>query len=70
VIRFLNAKNIKPVNIHRQICEVYGDVMNDTMVRKWVRLFNGSRTNFHDEERTKRPPLDNDVLVQVKKKNS
>ncbi|KAL4143360.1 hypothetical protein QTP88_005698 [Uroleucon formosanum] len=55
VIRFLNAKNIKPVDIHGQICE--------------VRLFNEGRTNVHDEERTGRPSLISDVLVQeVEKK--
>ena len=70
VIRFLNAKNIKPVDIHRQICEVYGEnAMSDSMVRRWVRLFNEGRTNVHDEERTGRPSLISDVLVQeVEKK--
>ena len=34
VIRFLQAKNIQPANIHRQVCEVYGEgVMSDSMVR-------------------------------------
>jgi transposase len=65
VIRFLNAKNIKPVDIHRQICEVYGEnAMSDSMVRRWMRLFNEGRTNVHDEERTGRPSLISDVLVQ------
>jgi hypothetical protein len=41
VIRFLNAKNVKPADIHRQICEVYGEnAVSDGMVRKWVRQFN------------------------------
>jgi hypothetical protein len=36
-----------------------------------VRLFNEDLTNVHDKERTGRPPLVNDVLVQeVEKKNS
>ena len=40
VIRFLNARNVKPTDIH-QICEVYGEnAMSDGMVRKWVRKFN------------------------------
>ncbi|KAL4142110.1 hypothetical protein QTP88_004631 [Uroleucon formosanum] len=70
VIRFLNAKNIKPVDIHGQICEVYGEnAMSHSMVRRWVRLFNEGRTNVHDEERTGRPSLISDVLVQeVEKK--
>jgi hypothetical protein len=42
VIRFLNAKNILAVEIHRQLLEVYGEVvMNEGDVRKWCRLFNG-----------------------------
>jgi len=41
VIRFLNARNVIPNEIHRQICQVYGDnAMSDGMVRKWVRMFN------------------------------
>lgn len=41
VIRFLNARNIKPADIHRQLCEVYGDdAISDGMVRRWVRKFN------------------------------
>lgn len=55
-------------SIHRQISEVYGDVMSDSMVGDEWRLFNEGRTNVHDEERTGRPSLVNDVLVQVEKK--
>jgi hypothetical protein len=41
VIRFLNARNVKLADIHRQICEVYGEnAMRDGMMRKWVRKFN------------------------------
>ena len=41
VIRFLNARDVLPNEIHHQICQVYGDsAMIDGMVRKWVRLFN------------------------------
>jgi len=41
VIRFLNARNVLPSEIHHHICQVYGDnVMSDGMVRKWVRMFN------------------------------
>jgi len=36
VIRFLNARNVQPSEIHHQICQVYGDnAMSDGMVRKW-----------------------------------
>jgi hypothetical protein len=56
VIRFLNARNVKPADIHRQICEVYGEnAMSDGMVGKWVRQFNEGRENAHDEARSGRP---------------
>jgi hypothetical protein len=32
---FLNARNVKPADTHRHVCEVYGENdMNDGMVRK------------------------------------
>jgi hypothetical protein len=41
VISFLNARKIKPHDIHSQLCEVYGEhAMSDSMVRRWVRHFN------------------------------
>ncbi|GBN32531.1 hypothetical protein AVEN_45736-1 [Araneus ventricosus] len=41
VIRFLNAKKVKPAEIHRQLVEIYGEnVMTGGMVRKCVRQFN------------------------------
>ena len=50
VIRFLNARNVLPSEIHHQICQVYGDnAMSDGMVRKCVRMFNEGRENVHDE---------------------
>jgi len=56
VIRFMNARNVLPSEIHHQICQVYGDVaMSDGMVRKWVRMFNKGRENVHDEARIGRP---------------
>lgn len=51
VIRFLNAKGVRPIEIYRQITEVYGNVMNEASVRKWCIMFNGGRTNVHEEER-------------------
>jgi len=44
VIRFLNARNVLPSEIHHQICQVYGDnAMSDGMLRKWARMFNEGR---------------------------
>ena len=50
VIRFLNARNVLPSEIHHQIRQVYGDnAMSEGMVRKWVQMFNEGRENVHDE---------------------
>jgi transposase len=58
VIRFLNARNVKPADIHRQICEAYGEnVMSDGLVRKWVRKFKEGRDSVHDEPRSGRPSV-------------
>ncbi|GBL78083.1 hypothetical protein AVEN_103134-1, partial [Araneus ventricosus] len=47
VIRFLNARNVKPGEIQRKLVEIYGEnVMTDGMFRKWVRQFNDGRTMF------------------------
>jgi hypothetical protein len=49
VIRFLNAQNVRPIEIYRQLIAAYGEgVMNDSNVRKWRRMFNEGRTNLHD----------------------
>ena len=65
VIRFLNAGNVLISEIHRQICQVYGDnAMSDGMVWKWVWMFNEGRENVHDEARSGRPSLVNGDLVR------
>ncbi|XP_023228571.1 histone-lysine N-methyltransferase SETMAR-like [Centruroides sculpturatus] len=65
VIRFLSAKGSKAAEIHRQISEVYGEsVMSEGMVRKWVRAFSNGRTNIHDEERSGRPSVIIDDLIE------
>ena len=64
VIRFLNARNVLPSEIHRRICQVYGDnAKSDGVVRKWVRMFNEGRENLYDEARSGRPALVNDDLM-------
>jgi hypothetical protein len=66
VIRFLNAINVKPADIHRQICEACGEnAMSDGMVRKWAREFNEGRENVHDEARSGQPSVVNDDLVRA-----
>jgi hypothetical protein len=58
VIKFLNAINIRPAEIYRQVCEVYGEnAMSDEMVRRWCRMFSEGRTDVHDDDRSGRPSL-------------
>ncbi|XP_049291111.1 protein GVQW3-like [Anopheles funestus] len=65
VIRFLSAKKVTPIEIHRQLVEVYGEKCMDIKnVRKWSREFNSGRTNVHDEERSGRPSV-SDAIVQA-----
>jgi transposase len=66
VIRFLNARNMKPAYIHRQLCEVNEEhVMSDSPVRRWVRHFNEGRENVHDDPRSGRPSVFNEDLVHA-----
>jgi len=61
VIRLLNAKNMTPVEIHRQLCDVYGEhAMSSSMV-----LFNEGRENVHDDPRSGRPSVVNEDLVRA-----
>ena len=58
--------DVLPSEIHHQICQVYGDnAMSDGMVMKWVRMFNVGRENVHDEARSGRPSLVNDLVRNV-----
>jgi hypothetical protein len=50
MIRFLNAKIIRPAKIHRQLIKVCGEgVMNEGNVCKCCCLFNGGRTDVQSE---------------------
>jgi hypothetical protein len=43
----------------------YGqNVMSEETVRQWSRMFKDGRTNVHDEERSGRPSVVSDDLVQ------
>ena len=66
VIRLLNAKNMTPAEIHRQLCGLYGEhAVSGSMVRRWVRLFNEGRENVPDDPRSGRPSVVNEDLVRV-----
>ncbi|GFU21283.1 HTH_48 domain-containing protein [Trichonephila clavipes] len=64
VIRFLLAKNLKLMEIYRQVCEVYrNNVMNESSIQKWCVQFKNGRTNVRDEEKSGRPSIVTDELV-------
>jgi hypothetical protein len=47
VICFLNAQNVRAIDIHRQLTAVYSEgVMNESSVRKWCLMFNEGKTIF------------------------
>jgi hypothetical protein len=69
VIHFLNARNMKPADIHRQLCGVYGEhAMSDSMARIWMRHFNEGHENVHDDPRSSQPSVVNEDLVSAVEK--
>ena len=63
VIRFLQAENVRPSEIHRRLVAVYGGhVINAASVRKWCTMFTNGRTDVHDAERSRRPSVITDAL--------
>jgi hypothetical protein len=63
VIRFLNARNMKPVDIHRQLCEVSEEhATSDSMVS---RYFNDGRENVDDDSWSGRLSVVNEDLVRA-----
>jgi len=65
VIRFLQAKNMQPADIHRQVCEVYEEgATSDNMFRRRCRQFESGQDNVHDDKRSRRPSVVTPDLVQ------
>ncbi|GFU18189.1 HTH_48 domain-containing protein [Trichonephila clavipes] len=65
VIRFLTARKMSAADIHRHITEVYGTEAMSDKVPNWVSKFKDGRTNAHDEERSGRPSIITDDLMQA-----
>ena len=65
VIRFLQAENVRPCEIHQRLVAVYGEhVMNVASVRKWCIMFTNGRTDVHDAEKSGQPSVITDALKQ------
>jgi transposase-like protein len=66
VIHFLNERNMKPADIHRQLCEVCGEhATSDSMLRRWVRYLNEGRESVHNYPQSGRPSVVNEDLVRA-----
>ena len=61
---FSQRKSKSPAEIHKQVVAVYGNVMNRQNVTKWCREFSEGRTDVHDDQRSGRPYLISDELLQ------
>ena len=59
VIRFLQAENVRPCEIHQRLVAVYGEhIMNAASVRKWCTMF------ANDAEKSGRPSVITDALKE------
>jgi len=66
LIRLLSAKNTTPSEIHRQLCDVYVEhAMSNSVVWRWVRLFNEGCENVHDDPRSGLLFVVNEDLVRA-----
>jgi len=66
VIRFLQAENVRPSEIHRRLVAFYDEhVMNAASVRIWCTIFRNGRTDVHGAERSGRPSV---ITVALKQK--
>ncbi|PSN52119.1 hypothetical protein C0J52_04312 [Blattella germanica] len=66
VIRFLCAKNTAQVDIHSQLCEVFGDnCLSIQHVRQWCRDFKDRRTDIYDEQHSRRPSILDETFAKV-----
>ena len=66
MIKFLSAQSIAPIEIHRQLCQVYGpNVMINQIVRRWFRQFTADRQHVHDKELEGRPSIITEDFVEL-----
>jgi hypothetical protein len=61
---FSKQKVKRPAEIHKQIVAVYSNVMSRQNGTKWCCEFAKGRTDVHDEQRSSRPSLISDDLLQ------
>ncbi|KYQ52766.1 hypothetical protein ALC60_08105 [Trachymyrmex zeteki] len=65
IIRYLVWKGKTPVEVYNEVKTAYGDkAMNRTSVFKWCREFKNGRTSVHDDQRSGRPSILIDEIVE------
>ena len=65
VIRFCVCKSTAQVEIHSQLCEVYGQkCMSVQHVGKWRKKFNGGLTDVPNEQRSARPAVSDEASAK------
>ncbi|KAG5309177.1 SETMR methyltransferase, partial [Pseudoatta argentina] len=65
VIRYLVWKGKTPVEVYNEVKTAYGDKgMNRTSVFKWCREFKNGRTSVHYDQRSGRPSILTDDIVE------
>ncbi|KAG8231259.1 hypothetical protein J437_LFUL011113 [Ladona fulva] len=68
VIHFLSVKKVLPVEIHRKLCEVHDERCRSVQhIRKWCKEFTTGRMDIHNEDRSRRPSLSDEIIEKVKR---
>ena len=66
VTRYLAWKGKTPVQVYSGVKTEYGDKgMNRTSVFKWCRQFQNGRTSVHDDQRSGRPSIDDEIVDKI-----
>ena len=65
-IHFLSAKGTTPIDIHHQLCKVYGPQCMDVKnVLKWIREFMYGDTDIHDEQCSGQSLVSAEIIAKV-----
>ncbi|XP_018574826.1 uncharacterized protein LOC108913710 [Anoplophora glabripennis] len=68
VIRLLHAKKLEPIDIYRQLSEIYVQkCISVQHVRKWCREFSNGCTDIHDEKRSGRLSISDETVEKIER---
>ncbi len=66
IILFLHGQNISPIEIHRQLTLIFGNIMTIQHVRKWCREFSEGRRDMHDAVQSGRRASTEDTVNTIR----